>query len=457
MPQTQIACPRCHQMIAANIEQLFDVTQDPQAKQRLLGGVSNMARCPHCGYQGRLATPIIYHDNEKELLLTFFPPELSVPLNEQERIIGPMIKQVMDRLPPEKRKAYLLKPVPNLTYESMIQTILGKDGITPEMLKEQQDRVALVERLLQASSPDVRTEIIKQNLNLFDEQFFGLFSRLAQSAAGSGQEPVARAMVELQKQLLEETEFGRSLKESVGELEAATKTLQEVGQGLTREKLLDIVLESPNDARLRAYATIARGGMDYQFFQLLSDKIDKASGEERPRLESIREKLLDFTNEMDKQMEARYKQAQEFVEALLAKDDIVKAVRDNLDGFTQDAVDIVNQMLRQASEKSDYTRMGKLQKMVEILREVSTPPEVAFIEQLLDAPDDMALDKMLDENKDLLNDQFMEALIGLVAQVEQATEQGNPEAKALGEKLSKIYKSALRFSMQRNIGEQKIQ
>jgi hypothetical protein len=457
MPQTQIACPRCRQMITANVEQLFDVTQDPQAKQRLLGGISNMARCPHCGYQGRLATPIVYHDNDKELLLTFFPPELNVPLNEQERIIGPLIKQVMDRLPPEKRKAYLLKPMPNLTYESMIQTILGKDGITPEMLKEQQDRVGLIERLLQASSADVRSEIIKQNLNLFDEQFFGLFSRLAQSAAAGGQEPVARAMVELQKQLLEETEFGRSLKESVGELEIATKTLQEVGQALTREKLLDILLESPNDARLRAYATIARGGMDYQFFQLLSEKIDKASGDEKTRLESIREKLLDFTNEMDKQMEARYKQAQEFVESLLAKDDIVQAVRDNLDGFTQDAVDIVNQMLRQASEKSDYTRMGKLQKMVEILREVSTPPEVSFIEQLLDAPDDMALDKMLDENRDLINDQFMEALIGLVAQVDQATEQGNPEAKALGEKLNKIYKSALRFSMQRNMGEQKIQ
>ena len=66
MPQTQIACPRCRQMITANIEQLFDVTQDPQAKQRLLGGASNTARCPHCGYQGRLATPIIYHDADKE-------------------------------------------------------------------------------------------------------------------------------------------------------------------------------------------------------------------------------------------------------------------------------------------------------------------------------------------------------------------------------------------------------
>src|SRR5512138_275403 len=457
MPQTQIACPRCRQMIAANVEQLFDITQDPQAKQRLLGGISNMARCPHCGYQGRLATPIVYHDNDKELLLTFFPPELNTPLNEQERLIGPLIKQVTDRLPPEKRKGYLLKPVPNLTYESMIQTILEKDGITPEMLKEQQERVQLIERLLQASAKDVRSEIIKQNLKLFDEQFFALFSRLAQSAAAGGQEPVARAMVDLQNQLLEETEFGRGLKESVGELEAATKTLQELGQGLTREKLLEVVLQSPNDARLRAYATIARGGMDYQFFQLLSERIDKASGDEKARLEGIREKLLGFTNDIDKQMEARYKQAQEFVESLLAQDDVVKAVHDNLNNFTQDAVDVVNQMLRQASEQNDYTRMGKLQKMVETLREVSTPPEVAFIEQLLDAPDDMSLNKMLDENKDLLNDQFMEALIGLVAQVDQATEQGNPEAKALGEKLSKVYKTALKYSMQRNMGEQKIQ
>lgn len=451
MPQTQIACPRCRQMIAANVEQLFDVTQDPQAKQRLLGGVSNMARCPHCGYQGRLATPIIYHDNSKELLLTFFPPELSMPLNEQERIIGPLIKQVMDRLPAEKRKGYLLNPTPNLTYESMIQTILGKDGITPEMLKEQQDRVSLVERLLQASAPDVRSEIIKQSLNLFDEQFFALFSRLAQSAAASGQEPVARGMMDIQKQLLEETEFGRGLKESVGELEAATKSLQEAGQGLTREKLLDFVIASPSDARLKAYVSLARGGMDYQFFQLLTDKIEKAGPDEKTKLESMRDKLLDFTNEVDKQMEARYKHAQELVESLLAQEDVVQAVQQNLDQFSQDAVDVVNQMLRQASEKNDYTRMGKLQKMVEVLRQASTPPEVEFIEHLLDAPDDGALDQMLEANKQLVNDQFMEALIGLVGQVDQAAEQGNPEATALSEKLSQVYKSALKLSMKKNL------
>ncbi len=440
-------------MIAANIEQLFDVTQDPQAKQRLLGGISNMARCPHCGYQGRLATPIVYHDNEKELLLTFFPPELNVPLNEQEKIVGPLIKKVTDSLPSEKRKGYLLKPVANLSYESMIKLILEKDGVTSEMLKEQQERVQVIERLLQASSKDVRSEILKQNEKLIDEQFFALFSRLAQSAAGSGQEAMARAMFDLQNQLLEETALGRQLKESVGELEAATKSLQEAGQRLTREKLLDLVLESPNDARIKAYVSLARGGMDYQFFQSLSEKIDRTSGEEKARLETVRGKLLDLINDYDKQVEARYKQAHDLVEKILAQDDIVRAVRDNLQNITQDVADIASQMLRQASERNDYARMGKLQKMIEVLRQASTPPEIELIEHLLESPDDAALEKRLADNQGMLDDQFMQALIGLVAQIDQAAEQGNPEAKALSEKLGKVYKTAMKFSMKRNLAQ----
>ena len=453
MPQTQIACPRCRQMITANVEQLFDVTNDPGAKQRLLGGVSNMAHCPYCGYEGRLATPIVYHDADKELLLTFFPPELGMPINEQERLIGPMITQITNRLPAEKRKAYLLKPVANLTFESMMETILGKDGITPEMIKAQQERLNLIDRLLQATSPDVRTEIIKQNTKLFDEQFFALFSRLLQAGMQSGQEQLGKQMADLQKQLMTETEYGRQLQESVGELEAAAKSLQDAGKNLTREKLLEMMIQAPSDARLKAYVSLARNGMDYTFFQSLTEMIDKKSGDEKKKLEGLREKLLDFVNEIDKQMEARYKQAQEFIEKLLAQDDIAKATQDNLDGFTQDAVDIAQTMLRQASEKNDYARMGKLQKMLEILQTASTPPEVAFVEQLLDAPDEAGVEKMLAANESMINDAFMEALNGLVAQVDGAANQGNAEAKALSEKLGMVYKTALKFSMKKQIAK----
>ncbi len=456
MPQTQVSCPRCKQPVPANVEQLFDVTSDPGAKQRLLGGVSNYVRCPYCGHEGRLATPIVYHDNEKELLLTYFPPELSLPVNEQERLIGPLIKQVTDRLPAEKRKGYLLNPQANLTYESMIETILGKDGITPEMLKAQQERISLIDRLLQASSADVRSEILKQNEKLLDEQFFALFSRLAQSAAASGQEKLAEAMVALQEQLLKETEFGRGLHESVQEMEAAAKSLQEAGQGLTREKLLELMIASPSEARLRAYVSLARGGMDYVFFQNLTERIDRSSGDEKKKLESLREKLLDYTNEIDRQIEARLKQAQSLVESILSQQDVAKATRDNLQNFTQDAVDLVSQMLKQASDKNDYERMGKLQKMVEVLREASTPPpEVVLIEQMLELPDPAAVEKFLTEHEKEITPQFMEMLGGLVAQTDAQFARAkdlSTEDKAMQEKLGMVYKAALKLSMKKQMG-----
>ncbi len=453
MPQTQISCPRCRQIIPANVEQLFDVTHEPAAKQRLLSGQSNHARCQYCGYEGRIPTPVVYHDNDKELLLTFFPMELGMPINEQEKMIGPLIKQVVDRLPAEKRKGYLFNPQANLTFESMMETILNKDGISSEMIKSQQERVQLVERLIQVTTADVRSEMIKQNEKIIDEQFFSLFSRIAQNAMQSGQEPIARALIELQKQLLDETAFGRQLKESVGELEAATKVLQEAGQSLNREKLLDFILEAQSDARIRAYVSLARGGMDYVFFQNLTEKIDQASGDEKTRLESIREKVLGFVADVDKQLEARFKQATDFVEKLLTQEDVEKATRESIEGFTQDSVEVVNQLLRQASEKNDYTRMGKLQKMAQVLQEASAPPpEVAFIEQLIQAPDDAAVEKMLADNDAVITDQFLEALSGLVTQMDAQSEQGNPEAQALSQRLSEVFKIALKYSMKKKMG-----
>jgi hypothetical protein len=313
----------------------------------------------------------------------------------------------------------------------------------------------LIQRLVQASGADVRSEIIKQNENLIDEQFFALFSRLLPRTASADGEKAARQLAEVQKQLLEETEFGRGLKESVGELEAASKTLQEAGQRLTREKLLDLVIEAPNDARIRAYVSLARAGMDYTFFQTLSDRLEAAKGNERKKLEELREKLLDYVNEVDRQLEERFKESQAFIEKLLEQEDVAKATRENIQGFTQESVDLVSQMMRQSSEKNDYVRMGKLQKMIEVLQEASAPPpEVAFIEQLLEAPDDATIEKMLDENEDMVNDEMMNMLSGLMAQLEAqgGDGPGGEQAKQLSEKLESLYKTALKFSMKKNMG-----
>ena len=290
--KTQIACPRCRQPVVAQIEQLFDVTSDPGAKQRLLGGVSNYAACKNCGYSGPLATPIVYHDNDKELLLTYFPSELALPVNEQEKLIGPLITQVTNRLPPEKRKGYLLRPQSFFTYQSLIERILAADGITPEMLQAQQKKVGLVERLLGASTPEARSEIIKNEATMLDAEFFSIFGRLMQGASSSGQEQYIAQMDVIQKQLMEESEVGRKLAGQANEIQEAVKTLQAAGKSLDRIKLLDILIEAPNEDRLNALVSMTRPGLDYLFFQSLTERIEKKTGDDRKKLENLRQKLL---------------------------------------------------------------------------------------------------------------------------------------------------------------------
>jgi glycerol-3-phosphate responsive antiterminator len=454
MPQTQIACPRCRQMIPAMIEQLFDVTADPQSKQRLLGGVSNRARCSACGYEGNLATPVVYHDADKELLLTYFPGELGMPLNEQEKLIGPMISQVTNRLPSEKRKAYLLRPQSFLTYESLLERILAADGITKEMLDEQQKRLNLVQRLLQASTPEVRSEIIKENQGQFDEAFFALFSRLFESAIASGQQPVAKALNDLQHQLMEETDIGMKMKGQLAEVEEAVKTLQGAGKDLTREKLLEIFIAAPSEERLKALVSMTRNGLDYSFFQMLTERIDKSSGEEKKQLEDLRTKLLDYVAEIDRQVEIQLKQARDFVEQLLAQPDVQKAAQENLDLFNELTMQVVEAMYREAQQNKDIERLNKIQQIIMVLQQASAPPhEVEVIQKLLEY-DEKDFDKAMNENEKEITPQFMEMLSGLAMQMsQQGNEESSDEEKATLNKVQALYNAALKREMKKNISK----
>ncbi len=452
MPQTQIACPRCRQMIPAQIEQLFDVTTDPAAKQRLLGRVSNYARCPFCGFEGPLATPVVYHDNEKELLLTYFPSELGLPVNEQEKLIGPLITQVMNKLPTEKRKGYLLRPQSFLTFQSMIEKILEKDGVSKEMLDEQQKRLNLIQRLLQAASPDVRALTIKENQAMLDETFFALFNRLLEAAAASNQPQTAQAMAALQEELLEGSEYGRKIKSQYGELEAAVKTLQEAGKGLTREKLLDIFLEAPTEARLQALVSMTRNGLDYSFFQVLTERIEKSSGEKRAMLESLREKVLDYTNQIDKAMQEQAKQADAFIEQILAAPDIQQATAQNIDQFNNETIaQVLEAKLREANQKQDKARLEKLQQMVMVLQQASTPPELELVNELLEsAGTDASLEQALKAHESELTEELTGVLASLMQQIESQGE-NNAQKDQILKRLGKVYRAILKRSMQNSL------
>ena len=448
MAKTSVPCPQCRQPITIELTRLFDTNTDPEAKQKLLSGSANYFQCQVCGAQGVYPTPIVYHDPEKELLLTFFPPDLRTPVNEQERVLGPMIKKAMDDLPPEKRKSYLFRPQTMLTQQRLFETILEADGITPEMIKAQQDKLHLLQQLLGASAEGL-PEMIRQNDEKIDEEVFMLLSRLGQASAAAGDRQSLVALDALQKALIEHSTLGKNAALEAAETQEAVKELQDLSKtGITRENLLDLLIKSANsDIRLTTIASMARGGLDYTFFQLLSDKIEASAGEEKVQLESLRERLLTITQAIDEAMKAQLEEARKLVNELLAAEDVEKATQEALPRFSQAVAEVINQEAQAAQAAKDETKLRKLSQIINVIQSAdSSNTYLSFIDALLQEESAENRAAMLEESSDLVNDEFMQLLGGLIGQMEQQGDQ--PE---MLDKVKDLNREILRFTMKRNL------
>ncbi|MCK4470392.1 MAG: CpXC domain-containing protein, partial [Anaerolineae bacterium] len=158
MPQVMLArvtCPGCRNPFDTPVEQILDVRDDPSGKIRVLNGLVNVAACPHCGVRGALNLPFLYHDPDNELALLYMPLEAGRSDLERQQAIGKLTSTVMDSLPPEERKMYLLQPQIFLTLENLANKILEADGVTPEMIEQQRARVELLQRMLDSTSDEV--------------------------------------------------------------------------------------------------------------------------------------------------------------------------------------------------------------------------------------------------------------------------------------------------------------
>lgn len=444
MPKMQVNCPNCRQPLVADVQQLFDVYSDPAAKQRLLSGAYNLIRCQFCGYQGNLSTIIVYHDPEKELLLSYIPPEVGLPRNEQERLIGSLINQAIAGLPQEKRKGYLFNPQSTLTMQGLIERVLEADGITREMIQAQQQRLALLQRLAAITDKSELTKIAAEEDALIDSEFFMLMNRLGEAAMTSGDRESAQRLAELQRSLLESTSYGKELKAQSAEIEIAMKDLQAAGRELTREKMLDLLLNAPNETRFSALVSLARPVLDYSFFQLLSERIDRARPDGRPRLVELRTRLLEMTQEIDRQLEDHRQQSHQLIEAILETDNLDEAISQSMPAVDEIFLHEVEEMQKEARTRGDLDRSTKLQKILDLIQQASsTPPELALVEEYLDANDDTSRNSFLESHQDQITQEFLDLLANFALQVQ------SQEDKQLSDHVIAAHRYATRFSMQR--------
>lgn len=436
MAQTTTPCPRCGGQMIADVQQIFDVGVDPLDKERLLRGAANIAVCPSCGYQSQIAMPIVYHDPEKELLLTYFPPELNMTVPEQQKIIGPMITKVVNSLPPEKKKGYLFQPRTMLTYDTLFETILEADGITKEMLNEQKYKGELIRRLLQ-TSPESLVEVIHQEESHIDQSFFLMLNNTLDAAVQMRDKASFETLKNLQEVLFRETAYGRELKVKADFTQKAISDLQALGENLNRDSLLELVLNSPDEIYLQTLTGLARNGMDYEFFSKLSSRINAAEGEEKEKFTTIRTQLLDLTQRIDKALAEEKEARRNLLEEILKQDDMEAAVYQAVRAIDQEFTEVVNEELAAARKSGDFMRSGKLQQLLDLIQKLYTAPdEIQKLETMLSAETEDALKALIEENPDLASEEMKK----LVADLMEEGKAQNSLTPEITDKLTMIQK-----------------
>lgn len=417
-PQTVgVTCPNCGATYPVQVFSVVDVGQDPVLKPLLLSGQLNVAICPRCGVGGPISTPFLYHDPEHNFLGVFVPEQVGV--NKQQEVIGQLSRRLMDNLPPEARRGYMLTPKQFLTYQSLLEKILEFEGITREMLDRQRRRVQILEQALTAlQDPEGLRQLVKDRNAEMDDEFFSLLQSLISSSVAAGDEAGAHMLVNLRERLIELTTWG----ESVQRQRAA---LAQLKPDTTPEDLLEMVVTAQDERVVEALVTAARPLVGYTFFQALTERSEAAQARgdaaEAKRLSSLRDHILDYTKRLDQLQRAVVQQTVAVLNEILAADDVRQAVAERADFIDETFLSVLAANLQEAERRGSKEALEKLQAVWDAVLEViqqEAPPEVALVNRLLSASYPRETRQILAENKAMLTDEFLETLDALAQQTE---------------------------------------
>jgi hypothetical protein len=458
MPKIQTRCPNCQQPLVAEIQQVIDGGRNPQYKELILSGGLNIAQCQACGFQGQLPVPIVYHDAEKEILYTFLPPDVSKTMEEKEGALAPLLKNIIDNLEPKERKGYLFQPKDMLSMNSLIKNILLEDGITEEMIESQQEKVKLLDDLF-VQDGEALTETIKSNNERIDREFFALFAEIAQRIIASQDEKAIEKIQLIQEVLMAETDVGKEILKETQEIKAASKSLEALGKNLTRSSLLELIISAPTSERVRALTSLVRPAMDYEFFQMFTDKIEKSEEEIRSVLIEKRNLMLKLTQEIDNQLKERMNAAKEIINAIIDGESLEESLIKNIDHIDQLFVQTLSSELEVAIKENLTERKDKLEKLMHKIQELTTPPELKMVDHLLSAADDEGeLEKLLEEIKDQISPKLIDYMTSIISnfeeQINAAEDDNKKEMADTLKRLKTVYNAALRKSMKLKLGEE---
>lgn len=431
MTKTTIQCPNCGTPNQADVENLIDVTRNPALKNALLSGRLNTVRCTNCGTISTVASPLLYHDPSKEMLISFVPMELNLPKEQQDRLVGDLLKQLTASIPNEAFKGYMFQPRQALTLQGLVDQILEADGITKEMMEDQRKTVQLIERLMNAG-PDQLDSLLQENDAEIDADFFQAALAMTQRAAQDGREDVLNALVMIQERAAEISSYGQRMTALAEERENIVREvagrIQSIGDEPQIGDIIDLALElAQSDDHLQALAGLIRPALDYEFFQELTLRIGQAPAAEREQMEAVRDRLLEFTQMIDQQSQMAMQNAARVLQAIINSDDVDAAIEDTISMIDDTFLAVLAANIQQAEQRADIQMSSRLktiyEKIVTILQQ-NMQPELRFMNALLSTETDEEAVALLSEGID----EFGPALLEIMDSVGRMLgQQGNQE------------------------------
>ncbi len=412
----QINCPSCRSTYLAEVHQVVDVGQNPPLKQQLLSGQLNVAICPNCGMGGSIASPILYHDPAHELFMLYIPQELNMNPMQREQVIGQLTQELIKSLPMEQRKAYLFQPQNVLNMQNFMERVLETEGFTREMIDRQRKQSELLRTLAQADR-DVVDYLVKQRKNEIDETFFAMLQQLIESVSQSNDEKQILSLLNLRAKLMTETPAGRRIEQQQVALHAFGREAKKSG-GITAALLVKHILANRhNENVVDALVASGQEALNYEFFQMFTSEVETAqqAGDlaAAQHLTKLRERLLAIHDSLRQQSQQLMERANQTLQALLAAPDRRAAIHEHANEIDEFFMYFLSGTMTQAEklgQKAQADMLNELHQLIVNEAENQMPPEILFLNELLEAETADQQQQLLAENRQMVSPTLLQML-----------------------------------------------
>jgi hypothetical protein len=314
----------------------------------------------------------------------------------------------------------MFQPQTILSMQTLLDTVLETEGVTPEMLARQRGQSELLQTLLESDRETV-DQLLAARADEIDEQFFAMVGMLAETAEQSGQNEALLNLTNLRAKLYRDTETGQRLEAQQLAIHAFNREAK-AAEGVSPELLLKHILANRKDPDIvEALAMAAIPALNYEFFLLLSERIEKRerSGIDASDFVALRERLLALQQEIDRQSRQVLERASQTLQAILAAKDIGQAIRDNLDKIDDGFMYVLSASISQAEESGDSEQAQVLIAVYEMIREElepELPQEIHLLNQIMSLDDDAERRRLLDEMPEMQTPEFLELVQAVAGQ-----------------------------------------